>query len=188
MKKSNSHLINTSWIVGLIILIVFIFPNFWSNQLIIGSDSRNVYSDETGGISFKYPDDYQIDHTQDENVTILEVYPEYRSLDAIKPIEISYEKDASPQTPVDQQILKANPQLGQKNLHYIKNKSFAGVQILIVGASGEKEVMTYFKANNMLYIVKFNQRIFSPESPLVLIDNTPFSPVYANIVNSIALK
>lgn len=185
--KKDKHLIHTTWIVGLIILLAFIVPNFWSNQLIVGEDSRNVYSDENNQISFKYPDDFQIDHSQTDDVTILDVYPEYRSLDAIKPIEIYYEKDNNPGVAVDQQILDANPQLSQKNLHYIKNKQYSGVQVLLTGASGEKELLTYFKANDKVYSLKFNQRIFSPESPLVLIDNTPFVPVYANIVNSINL-
>lgn len=188
MKKNNQELIHTLWIVGLFVVIVFVVPNVWSKQFVMGSDTRNVYSDENGKISFKYPEDYQIDQSQNEELTMLDIYPDARSQDAVKPIELFYEIDQNPEMSITDQILQANPQLTKNNLHRLKRGQSEGVQILNIGTSGEKEVFSYLKANGKIYILKFNQRIFSPESPLVLIDNTPFAPIYANILNSIILK
>jgi len=188
MKKNNPELIHTLWIVGLFVVIVFVVPNLWSNQFIMGSDTRNVYSDEDGQISFKYPENYQIDQRQNEQLTMLDIYPDARSQDVIKPIELFYEIDRSPGMSIADQILEANPLLTKNNLHRLKSGQNEGVQLLNIGTSGEREVLSYLKANDKVYILKFNQRIFSPESPLVLIDNTPFAPIYANILNSIVLK
>jgi hypothetical protein len=185
MKKNRYHLIHTSWIVGAFILIGFVIPGYFINPITIGADARNVFTDPNGNITFKYPSSFSTNQssTFSEN-SVIDVFPSSRKSDQIKPIEIFYEIDPNPQIDILTQTTASNILVTKATTLKLKVNNIQGFQYTYVGSSGEKTVVSSFKANSLIYTFVFNQKYFSIDNPLVLVDNTSLASEYANILNS----
>lgn len=184
MNKKTSNIL-TYVLTGVAILLLFLSYEKFNTPLLSFSQQKKTFNDIGLQLSFKYPQDYKARETKAGKITYIDIYPQYLE-DKFEPkfIEIiAMPSDSN--APLGQIILDSYPDLKKNDLIKLTKKNADGVQIVEKTNTNETYILSYFRYNKSLYLVKFNKSYYDPKNPFVLINNSSFESTYYGLMNSI---
>jgi len=184
LSKKTSQIFASFFTVILLLILVLSYEKF-NTPLLSFSQQKKTFNDIGLEISFKYPLDYKARETKAGQVTYIDIYPSYLD-DKFEPkfIEIIAMPSES-NAPLGQVVLDAYPDLTKRDLLKLTKKGADGVQVIEKSNVNETSVLSYFRYNKKLYLIKFNKSYYDSKNPFVLVNNSSFETAYLSILNSI---
>lgn len=185
MKKQSASIGNFVVFLltgAIIVAIVFALGDNVLNLRVM----KKTFSDQEIGISFEYPADFKVKATKSQNITFIDIYPNYDEGFEPKFIEIVVAKDNEPNVNFSDQIALMLNRTGTSGMARVHKGEYKGVRFAR-STGTDKSIYTYYKAGGNLIMVKFNQQFYDVSNPLILTNNSPFTGVYFSIINSLQI-
>jgi len=170
-------------LTGLIIVaIIFALGNDVLNLRVM----KKTFEDPDLGISFQYPADFASRTTKSDDITFIDVYPNYNNRFEPKFIEIVVAKDNETNINFSDQIALMLNQTGSSRMSRVSKEIYNGVQFTR-STETDRSIYTYYEANGNLIMAKFNQQFYGVNNPLVLNNNSLYTGVYYSLINSLQI-
>ena len=184
MDHKTSKIVSALLVAILVLLLVASYSKA-NTPILSFSQQKKTFNDMELEISFKYPQSYKARETKASKITYIDIYPDY--LEAkFEPnfVEIIVMPSES-NSPLGQIVLDSYPELAKKDLIKLTKKDADGIQIIKKSNISETSVLSYFRYDKRLYLVKFNKSYYDQKNPFMLVNNSSFESVYLGILNSI---
>lgn len=185
-KLANySHHIAAFVCVAVIFLVVALSITDTVKPIKFGQKPENTFADEEFKFTFAYPENFKTKETIFGDSKIISVFPASIS-DEYDPrvIEIAYERNRNPDLELDKIILSLFPEKKRGQLKDISRDEAEGYEVYLNEPEGTT-IYSYFKANDNIYLLKFDQTYYGRSSNLIPINNRLYTPTYYKILNSL---
>ncbi len=149
------------------------------------SQSKKTFNDIALGMSFKYPQNFEVRETRAGKITYIDVFPSYlRNEFEPKFIEIIAMPSLS-NAPLGEILLDSYPNITEQQITKLSKKNAEGVRITEKSNINENFILSYLRFDKKLYLAKFNKSYYNPDNPFVAVNNSFFENIYMGVLNSI---
>ena len=142
------------------------------------------YVDSDLGVTFDYPASVNpIDEKVGDHVQIVNFFPRGKENLNRELISLTYVK-ADPVQTVEE-AAGEYLQVNTSDVKKVAREDIQSAKYVKYKFNDEVSVYNFFKNGQRFYVLKYNQKIFDRNNPLIMVDNSAYSPAYTKILNSI---